>query len=45
MDPETATEDQKWWIEKRAEAQEMRDQAAGDGAGHRGPGRADRRAR
>jgi hypothetical protein len=31
MDPETATEDQKWWIEKRAEAQEMRDQAAGDG--------------
>src|ERR1700759_2513696 len=28
MDPETATEDQKWWIEKRAEAQEMRDHAA-----------------
>jgi hypothetical protein len=31
MDPEEATEDQKWWIEKRAEAQEMRDHAADDG--------------
>jgi hypothetical protein len=28
MDPEAATEDQKWWVEKRAEAQEMRDHAA-----------------
>jgi hypothetical protein len=27
MDPEAATEDQKWWVEKRAEAQEMRDRA------------------
>jgi hypothetical protein len=31
MDPEAATEDQKWWIEKRAEAQAMRDHAADDG--------------
>jgi hypothetical protein len=31
MDPDAATEDQKWWIEKRAEAQEMRDHAAGNG--------------
>src|ERR1700761_2420880 len=31
MDPEAATEDQKWWIEKRAEAQEMRDHAADAG--------------
>ena len=31
IDPDPATEDQKWWIEKRAEAQAMRDQAdAGD---------------
>jgi hypothetical protein len=31
LDPDPATEDQKWWIEKRAEAQAMRDQAdAGD---------------
>lgn len=27
LDPDPATEDQKWWIEKRAEAQAMRDQA------------------
>ena len=27
IEPETATEDQKWWIEKRAEAQTMRDDA------------------
>jgi hypothetical protein len=27
IDPDPATEDQKWWIEKRAEAQAMRDQA------------------
>jgi hypothetical protein len=27
IDPDRATEDQKWWIEKRAEAQAMRDQA------------------
>ena len=25
--PDPATEDQKWWIEKRAEAQQLRDQA------------------
>jgi hypothetical protein len=31
MDPEAATEDQKWWVEKRAEAQEMRDEAADGG--------------
>ena len=31
MDPDAATEDQKWWVEKRAEAQEMRDHAADDG--------------
>ncbi len=28
IQPDQATEDQKWWIEKRAEAQAMRDQAA-----------------
>ncbi len=35
LDPDTATEDQRWWIEKRAEAQVMRDQAgaAGDDTG------------
>jgi len=27
IDPDPATEDQKWWVEKRAEAQSMRDQA------------------
>jgi hypothetical protein len=27
FDPDPATEDQKWWVEKRAEAQAMRDQA------------------
>ena len=31
IDPDPATEDQKWWIEKRAEAQVMRDQADPDG--------------
>jgi hypothetical protein len=31
MDPDPATEDQKWWVEKRAEAQEMRDHAADEG--------------
>src|ERR1700753_1899936 len=31
MEPEAATEDQKWWIEKRAEAQEMRDHTADAG--------------
>ena len=31
IDPDEATEDQQWWIEKRAEAQAMRDQAADDG--------------
>ena len=29
--PDPATEDQKWWIEKRAEAQQLRDQAADAG--------------
>ena len=35
IEPDTATEDQKWWVEKRAEAQVMRDQAAdvGDDTG------------
>src|SRR5215472_1150236 len=28
VDPDPATDDQKWWIEKRAEAQQLRDQAA-----------------
>jgi hypothetical protein len=28
VQPDPATEDQKWWIEKRAEAQQLRDQAA-----------------
>ena len=31
IDPDPATEDQKWWIEKRAEAQAMRDQADAGG--------------
>ncbi len=31
IDPDAATEDQKWWVEKRAEAQAMRDQAKKDG--------------
>ena len=31
MDPDPATEDQRWWIEQRAEAQRLRDQA--DAAG------------
>ena len=30
IDPDPATEDQKWWVEKRAEAQAMRDQADAD---------------
>jgi hypothetical protein len=30
IDPDSATEDQKWWIEKRAEAQVMHDQADED---------------
>ncbi len=29
--PDQATDDQQWWIEKRAEAQAMRDHAADDG--------------
>ncbi len=33
MEPDRATEDQQWWIEKRAEAQAMRDQADHDGQG------------
>ena len=31
IDPDPATEDQRWWVEKRAEAQAMRDQADADG--------------
>jgi hypothetical protein len=31
FDPDSATEDQRWWVEKRAEAQVMRDQADPDG--------------
>jgi hypothetical protein len=30
--PDPATEEQRWWIEKRAEAQQLRDQAASAGA-------------
>ena len=30
-DPDPATEDQRWWIQTRAEAQRLRDQAASDG--------------
>jgi hypothetical protein len=33
IDPNPATEDQKWWIEKRAEAQAMRDQTGSDEQG------------
>ena len=32
--PDPATEDQQWWIEKRAEAQQLRDQAAAAGQRH-----------
>jgi hypothetical protein len=32
LEPDPATEDQKWWIEKRAEAQQLRDQAEQAGA-------------
>jgi len=31
IEPDPATEDQKWWIEKRAEAQQLRDQAVDAG--------------
>ena len=31
LPPDPATEDQKWWIEKRADAQQLRDQAASVG--------------
>ena len=31
IDPDKATEDQQWWVEKRAEAQAMRDQAEHNG--------------
>jgi hypothetical protein len=31
IDPDPATDDQKWWMEKRAEAQQLRDQAASAG--------------
>ncbi len=31
IEPDPATEDQRWWIEKRADAQATRDQAASDG--------------
>ena len=30
-DPDPATEDQRWWIQTRADAQALRDQAASDG--------------
>src|ERR1700745_3245326 len=30
-EPDPATDDQKWWIEKRAEAQQLRDQAEAAG--------------
>ena len=30
-DPDPATEDQRWWIQTRADAQRLRDQAASDG--------------
>ena len=33
--PDPATEDQQWWVEKRAEAQQLRDQADAGRAGHR----------
>src|SRR6516162_6522588 len=29
VEPRPATDEQRWWIEKRAEAQQLRDQAAG----------------
>ena len=31
IDPDSATEDQKWWVDKRAEAQAIHDQAETDG--------------
>ena len=31
IEPDPATEDQKWWLEKRAEARAMHDQAEKDG--------------
>jgi hypothetical protein len=31
IEPDAPTDDQQWWVEKRAEAQAMRDQADGDG--------------
>jgi hypothetical protein len=31
IEPDPATDDQRWWVEKRAEAQVMRDQAADHG--------------
>ncbi len=31
IDPDSATEDQRWWIQTRADAQALRDQAASDG--------------
>src|SRR5262245_31674566 len=31
INPDPATDDQKWWMEKRAEAQQLRDQAAAAG--------------
>jgi len=31
IDPDPASEDQRWWIEQRADAQRLRDQAAGHG--------------
>src|ERR1700761_4982429 len=31
IEPDAPTDDQQWWVEKRADAQAMRDQADGDG--------------
>jgi hypothetical protein len=42
--PDRATDNQKFWIETRAEGQVLRDQAANAGAGHHRPGRASDRA-
>ena len=40
IDPDPATEDQRWWIGQRAEAQRLRDQAASGRGRHGRPGRA-----
>ena len=43
LDPDPATDDQKWWITQRAEAQQARDLAAAAGQDTDRPGRADHR--